>query len=427
MTGNLAVVEITDHLQTNKNMFVPHYEGTVKPAYVVGYGLIDTLGNNPTDCFTNMLNDKNYVTHVDFMGDHKIQHGVKLNDSLIELPEGLTPKMASTMTRAQKTTFHAVDQALKMSGLPLKSNVAVILSSVSNDVEMLDEGYTKLKNNKRVNPFKIVNRIPDMISGQICTHYGFMGASFALYASCATGMFSIDHAMRILDEYDYVIVGGADCGVFEMAMKYFSAINALGNHNAPFDDSREGFVMGEGAGVLILQSENKVKEFSSTVHATLYPVGAATDAFDLTSPAQDGRGAKIAMSKAISYASKYIPEPLTIDAVNAHATSTVVGDPIEYNVVTETFGPVPMYAPKSKIGHTLSAASILETIYSIESMKNKMIPHCQNLENCSYDKHSCLVKSPMKYPTNPVHFKTLNNSFGFGGKCASQVIEVVNG
>lgn len=387
------------------------------PGYVVGYGMIDTLGNNPSDCFLNALNNHDYNVELDFMGDHKIQHGIRVNDELLQVPEEITSKKRSVMTRAEQFALHATDQALKMSGLPLSKNVAVIVSSVSNDVEFLDEGYQKLKDNKRVNPFKIVNRIPDMIPAHICTHYGFMGASYSIYASCATGLYTIDAGMRLLDEYDYVIVGGADAGVFEMALKYFAGIGALGNHNCPFDDAREGFVMGEGCGILILQSEEKVKEFGSTVHAKLYPVGAGSDAFDLTNPADDGRGAKIAMDKALVGID-------CINAVSAHATSTPAGDPIEYKVVTERFDNVPIYAPKSKIGHTLAAAGILETIYAIVSMKNRLIPHCQNLVNCSYDTHDLLTRVPVEMIPAGKTLRTLNNSFGFGGKCVSQVIEI---
>ncbi len=394
----------------------------VSPAYVVGYGMIDALGGNPSDCFANMINNQDYSIDLDYMEDCKIRRGIPVNDNLLEVPQEFTPKIRSTMTRAQQFALHATDQALKMSDLPLSSNVAVIVSSVSNDVEFLDGNFQKLKENKRVNPFKVVNRIPDIISSQICGHYKFMGTSFAIYASCATGLLSIDYAMRLLDEYDYVIVGGADAGVFEIALKYFNAIGALGNHNSPFDDNREGFVMGEGAGVLILQSMRKVIEYGSTIHAKLYPVGSASDAFDLTSPAEDGRGANIAISKAIKNAEYLNSMPVNINAVSAHATSTPVGDPIEYKVITDHFGSVPIYSPKGKIGHTLAAAGILETIYAIESMKNGIIPHCHNLVNCSFDEYNCLVREPRQMIEN--RLITLNNSFGFGGKCVSQIIEV---
>ena len=391
---------------------------SVSNAYVVGYGMIDALGSHPSQCFEGLIDHKDYAMKLDFMGDHKIQYGIPCHHDTV-LPEGFAPKKLKTMTRAQELAIHAVDQALKHSNLPHSSNVAVIISSCSNDVESLDANFQRLKDNKRVNPFTVVNRIPDMIVGHICTQYQFHGASLALQASCATGMYSIDYAMRILDEYDYVIVGGSDAGVFEMALKYFSSIGALGNRNMPFDEEREGFVMGEGAGVMILQSMEKVQEYGSKIHAKLFPVGAATDGFDLTSPASDGRGAKIAMNKAVSK----LPTK-KIDMVSAHATSTPVGDIIEYQTIIDKFGDIPIYAPKSKIGHTLGASGILECIYSIESMKRRIIPRCFNLHKASYDLTNSLVRASVPLSGKIDTLRTMNNSFGFGGKCASQVIEV---
>ncbi len=390
----------------------------VNPAYVVGYGMVDALGNRPGNCFLNMINDYNPIQKLDFMGEHKIQYGIPCLHELL-LPEAFTPKITANMTRAQQMALHATEQALKMANLPHSSNVAVIVSSVSNDVEFLDGNFQRFKENKRVNPFKIVNRIPDMIVGQITSHYKFHGASLAIYASCATGMYSIDYAMRILDEYDYVIVGGADAGVFEMALKYFAGIGALGNHNCPFDTNREGFVMGEGAGILVLQSKDKVQQYDSNVYAKLYPVGCASDAFDLTSPATNGVGAKLALDKALDGI-----EPDTIHAISAHATSTPIGDEIEYQVLQDYLPDVPIYAPKSKIGHTLAAASVLECIYSILSMRNRVIPGCYNLKNAEYDVSNQLVRNSCDLKTTSKVLRTVNNSFGFGGKCASQVIEV---
>jgi len=390
----------------------------VNPAYVVGYGMVDALGNRPGNCFLNMINDYNPVQKLDFMGDHKIQYGIPCLHELL-LPEAFTPKITANMTRAQQMALHATERALKMANLPHSSNVAVIVSSVSNDVESLDGNLQRFKENRRVNPYVIVNRIPDMIVGQITSHYKFHGASVAMYASCATGMYSIDYAMRILDEYDYVVVGGADAGVFEIALKYFAGINALGNHNCPFDENREGFVMGEGAGVLVLQSKDKVREYDSNVYAKLYPVGCASDAFNLTSPATDGRGARLALDKALDGI-----EPDTIDAISAHATSTPIGDEIEYQVLQDYLPDVPIYAPKSKIGHTLAASSILECIYAILSMRNRVIPGCYNLKNAEYDVSKQLVRNSCELKTTSKVLRTVNNSFGFGGKCASQVIEV---
>jgi len=389
----------------------------MQPVHVVGYGLIDGLGNNPQDCYLNSLNDKDYTVDLNFMIEENLKttRGIRVDDQKIIIPESFNKKMLPTMTRSQKMAIHVVDQALTMSKLPVSSNVAVIYSTVSNDTEDFEYFAEKLINNKKTHPLKVVNRIPDITPAHICAHYGFMGTSLSLFASCATGLLSIDYAMRLCDEYDYVIVGAGDAGAFRIAMKYFSAIGALGNHNAPFDDSREGFIMADGAGALILQSSKKVKEFNSNIHAKLYPVGSASDALSLTAPAEDGRGSRIALQKSLAGIDD-------IDVVSAHATSTQVGDPIEYSIISEMLPNIPIYAPKSKVGHTLAGAGIVETIYAIQLSKNGIMPHCQNLKNCSFDKHKTLLREPVTIEKETI--KTLNNSFGFGGKSASQVIEV---
>ena len=233
-------------------------------------------------------------------------------------------------------------------------------------------------------------------------------------------MGSIDSAMKLLEEYDYVVVGAADAGCFQMSMKYFAAIHALGNKSTPFDEAREGFCMGEGAGTLILQSHEKSKEYGSTVYATLYPVGMASDAYDATSPHFDGRGAILAMDKAMKQVEN-------IHAINAHATSTPVGDEVEYRVLSNKFPNIPIYAPKSKIGHTLAASGILETIYAIESMRHGVIPQIHNLKHCDFLREEGKLNFTSSQFGAESTLRTLKNSFGFGGKCASMVIEVKTG
>lgn len=382
-------------------------------AYVVGYGLIDALGTDPKTCFQNLLNDQDYSQDLDFMQDYKINRGIPVSDSAIVLPEG-SPR---GMTKMQHLAMHATAQALAMSGLPPSADVSVIFSTILNDIETFEELFPKLISGKRVHPKMVLNRIPDMIANHISMYYGYMGITTAMTAACASGITSIDYAMRLLDEYDYVIVGGGDAGCFPLSIKYFGSLNAMGNYSRPFDDAREGFVMGDGAGVLILQSEKMVEKYNSTVYAKLYPPGLANDAYDDTSPSPDGRGAKLAMDKALANVSG------SIDAVNAHATSTLIGDVIEYDTVVDQFGAVPIYAPKAKIGHTMAGSGIVEAIYAIESMRARIIPHIHNLNSVSLDRLNCLVRTNIPY-TNTGTLRTLNNSFGFGGKCASQVIEV---
>jgi len=351
--------------------------------HVVGYGIIDSLGNNPLDCFKKMLDKTEYSKGI---------------TSEIILPD-INPKNITHFTYVQKLKLHAVEQALKMSGLPHSFNVPVILSSVTNDMEISWELYQKAKAGEKISPKKMVNRIYDIACSHVATHYRFMGPSTAFFASCATSLISIDYAMRLAEEYDYVIVGAGDHGTLEINQLYYKATGALGTVSKPFADDRDGFVLGDGAGVLILQSDKKLKEFGSTSYAKLHKVAITTDAFDVTKPRPDGLCQKIAMKEAI--------QNLKIDAVCAHATSTPTGDDIELEAIKEVTD-APIWAPKSKIGHTLSAAGVIESIYCIEALHNNVIPHIHNTKS-----------ENIKKPINTI----LNNSFGFGGKNASVVIE----
>ena len=384
-------------------------------AYVVGYGIIDTLGSDPLQCFERMLNDQDYSSDLQFMisENHKITRGFVVRDESIIVPDN-APK---GMTKAFRMGLYATDRALSMSKLPYSKNVAVVFSTIVNDTETLLDLSDRMTNNKRVPPRMILNRIPDMMSSHVASHYQFMGTTTAMSSACASGIVSIDYAMRLLDEYDYVVVGATDAGCCPVSVKAFAAMGAMGNHSCPFDVNREGFVMGDGAAVLILQSKHMVQKYNSQVYATLYPAGIANDAYDETSPAPDGRGAKLAIEKAM------LGVTGSVHAINAHATSTVIGDVIEYNTVVDYFGSTPIYAPKSKIGHTMAGSGIVEAVYAIESMRQGIVPHIHNLKNTDIDTKNCLVRENLQMPELQT-LRTINNSFGFGGKCASQVIEV---
>ncbi len=407
--ANNKAVQLYRKIPTTKR-----HSGDCMVAQVVGYGMIDGLGNNPTTCLTNLMNNLDYVSDLDFFVNGKITRGILANQADVILPTDFSDK---GITRTQRLAIHATAQAIEHSRVPKSTNVAVLISTVSNDSEMIEDSFPKFAENKRMNPRTIVNRLPDIACNQVASYYDFQGVSYSLFASCSTGLFSIDSAMKLLEEYDYVVVGAADAGCQSFSMKYFAYINALGNSSTPFDDRREGFCMGEGAGTLILQSPEKAKAYGSKVYATLYPVGMASDAFDATSPHNEGRGAKLAIAKACKNMGN-------IHAINAHATSTPVGDGIEYKVLTELFPNTPIYAPKSKIGHTLAASGILETIYAIEAMQHGKIPAIHNFISSGFlVPEGKLNLTTTDFPTEKT-LRTLKNSFGFGGKCASMVIEV---
>lgn len=381
--------------------------------YVVGYGSIDALGNNPWSSYQKSLDNVDYKTWFEDLGFM----GYAVKDKDLLYPDGWKPKNNS---RAQKFFMHATNLALAHSRLPIVPNVAVILSSTLSEGELNDENFPKRAEGKRIPLRSLVNTITDMCTYHVCNHWGFHGLSSSVAAACATGLVGIDYAMRILHKYDYVIVGGADAGIYKTTMEGFDSIGALSSDNRPFDDNRSGFVMGEGAGVMILQSKQNVDKYNSTVHAALYEPGHATEGLSLTSPAEDGRGAMQAMQQALKNAPVSV-----VDTVCCHATSTPIGDITEYQAIEKTFSHNPiLWAPKSKLGHTVAASGVLETIHLFEAFRAKRIPHIQNLENCSFDTRRLLNYSNTNISSNQKW--ALNNSFGFGGKNMSQVIELLN-
>ena len=380
-------------------------------AYVVGYGSIDTLGNNPWSSFQKTLDNVDYKTWFDDLG----LMAYPVDDDTIVYPSGWKPRNNS---RAQKFFMHATNLALEHSTLPIVPNVAVILSSTLSEGELNEENFPKRAAGKRIPLRSLVNTITDMCTYHVCNHWGFHGLSTSVAAACATGLVGIDYAMRILHKYDYVRVGGADAGIYKTTLEGFDSIGALSSDNSPFDDNRSGFVMGEGAGVVILQSKENVDKFNSKPVAKLYEPGHATEGLSLTSPAEDGRGATQAMRQALENS------PVSmVDSICCHATSTSIGDITEYKAIDRVHSNNPiLWAPKSKLGHTVAASGILETIHLFEAFRARMIPHIQNLDKCSFDKRNLLAYSNRGIGSD--NNWAMNNSFGFGGKNMSQVIEL---
>jgi len=373
---------------------------------VTGIGMIDALGNNPKDCFDHLIDNNIYDRHFDDIVYPR--KAVKVDRCHIPttdvvLPNDFNPKLLKNMPRSMHTGMHSVHQALEDANIEYSSNVGVFYSTCCSK----DGLYEMMAVTERMHPLKALNLPVDSTAGVISQHYGFTGINFAAQSACATGLVTIDMAMRFLDEYDYVVVGGSDNGVNEVDLEVFTSLRALGNKSMPFDNSREGFVMGEGAGCMILEREDNAIARGANIYGYLYPVAHASDAFDRTNPS--GVGGVSVMNKAMANA-----EVFDVDYVNAHGTSTMIGDKVEYEAISKV-GDYLVTSNKGKIGHTFAAAGILETIYSLLSIQHNIIPHTQNCVDTEFER---VVKNPIK--TN-IDF-VLNNSFGFGGKCASLVI-----
>lgn len=365
---------------------------------VTGIGMIDTLGNNQVDCFNNLVNDKDFYKQTEFE-KHPRAFYPELESWI--LPEDMKTK---DMSRSSLYGLHAVHQALVDSNVTLETtNVGVFMSTLTggNDLK-----YPMIKSEKLF-PKKVIQAMTDTLSGLVSQYYQFKGINTCIQSACATGLVTIDYAMRFINDYDYLIVGGSDIGVNAIDIPAFGCLRALGTKSCPFDESRDGFIMGEGAGCLILESEEKAKGRGAKIYAYLHPVAHFSDAVDRTNPS--GEGAYKTMKKAA------IIHP---DVINAHGTSTPIGDEVEHKAITKLFPDTLIYSNKGKIGHTFAAAGILETIYSILSMKNSIIPHTHGCTNPM----TRVIIEPIQKEIKT----TLNNSFGFGGRCCSQLIEVNN-
>ena len=383
---------------------------------VTGMGIIDTLGANPTECFNSML-DTSYTSPSLYshsrLERHRQQPVFPVDRDKLVIPE-LKPSVLRNLEHCNLFALHTVEQALKQSGVKHSDNVGVIGSSITmGNYFSMDTWRPMVSETGRVRPKLLLNCAKDFMSGFISQHYGYKGLNTSLYASCATSQFSIDYAMQHVDDYDYMVCVMSEHGVNEADINFFNMIHAMGTKSCPFDDDRDGFIMGEGSGCFILESEEKAKKRNANIIAYLYKPGYGSDTSSPTSPDRDGAGAKLSMRNAL--------KNNDVSFVNAHGTSTPMGDEIEYNAIKEVLGNIPIVSNKSKIGHTMGACGIIEAIYTIKSLQSGKIPDNHNITKCSFDTDGMITNKNRTITGK----KALNNSFGFGGKCSSQLIEIL--
>ena len=268
-----------------------------------------------------------------------------------------------------------------------------------------------------------------MASGQISIKYGFKGPNHAVVTACSSGAHAIGDAARFiqLDNADVMIAGGTESTVCRIGIAGFAAARALSTSfndtpekaSRPWDKDRDGFVMGEGSGVLVLEELEHAKKRGAKIYGEIIGYGLSGDAHHMTAPAEDGRGAYLSMQSAFKSANI---TPSKVDYINAHGTSTPLGDEIELNAVKRLLKDdarsISMSSTKSSIGHLLGAAGSVEAIYSLLAVKENIIPPTLNLENPSEDCDLDLVPNVSK--EKPLKI-ALSNSFGFGGTNASLI------
>ena len=353
---------------------------------VTGMGIIDTLGASPTECFDSMLdtsyNSPPLFTH-SRLERHRQQPVFPVDRNKLILPE-LRTTVLNNLEPCNLFALHTIEQALEQSNVPYSQNVGVVGSSITlGNFSAMDTWRPMISETGRVRPKQLLNAAKDYMSGFISQYYGYKGLNTCIQAACATSLFSIDYAMRYVDEYDYVVCVISEHGVNEADISFSKQLGAMGTKSCPFDDDRDGFIMGEGSGAFILESEEKAKKRNANIIAYLYTPGYGSDTSSPTSPDPDGAAAKLSMRNAL--------KDNDVSFVNAHGTSTPIGDEIEYNAIKVVVGNVPIVSNKSKIGHTFGACGIIEAIYTIKSLQTGQIPDNHNITKCSFDTNGMIT------------------------------------
>ena len=316
------------------------------------------------------------------------------------------------------------EESLLRTGVLVGSGIGGLPSIEAGAITMHDRGP------RRISPFFIPGSLINLLPGNISIKYGFKGPNHAVVTACSTGAHAIGDAARLikLDDADVMVAGGAEAAICRLGMAGFAACKALSTGfldeptraSRPYDKQRDGFVMGEGSGIVILEELEHAKARGAKIYAEVAGYGLSGDAHHITAPAPDGDGGYRSMKAALKRAEL---NPEEIDYVNAHGTSTPLGDEIEVAAVKRLFGEaayqISMSSTKSAIGHLLGAAGSVEAIFSILAMNHNMAPATLNLDDPSDGLDIDLVPhTPKERPIRAA----LSNSFGFGGTNASLVL-----
>lgn len=320
------------------------------------------------------------------------------------------------------------DEARDRAGVLIGSGIGGLNEIYETSIVLHEKGP------RRVSPFFIPRSLINLASGQVSIQHGWRGPNHSVVTACATGAHAIGDAARLIiwGDADVMVAGGAEAAVCRIGMAGFCAVRALStafNDNPtkasrPYDKDRDGFVMGEGSGVVVLEEYEHAKRRGAKIYGELIGYGMSGDAYHMTSPAEDGNGGFRAMQNALKRAEI---SPENVDYINAHGTSTQMGDEIEVKAVKRLFGSavdrVMMSSTKSAVGHLLGAAGAVEAIFCIKAMQDGIVPPTLNLDNVS---ESCmgidLVPNKAKEKNLNV---VLSNSFGFGGTNACLIFKKV--
>jgi len=416
--------------------FCPRDETRVTDRIVItGMGIVSPLGNTVSETWRAALNGVNGCTTIPFFDtaaySSRLCAPVKDWDPDVRLGG----KLARRTDRFTQFALVAAREALTQSGLAItdenRADIGVYVGSGIGGLVFLDEQMNVLRERgpSRVSPFLIPMIIGNMAGGQISIEHGLEGPNVAMVSACASGAHAIGEAAEVLRRGDakVMVAGGAEAAISPIGLAGFCAGRALSVRNddpahasRPFDRERDGFVPGEGAGIVILESYAHAMGRGATVYGELLGYGATADAFHITQPTEDGRGPARSMQVALQKARL---SPDAIDYINAHGTSTPLGDAAETRAIKLAFGghagKVAVSSTKSMMGHLIGAAGAVELILALLAVRDQTVPPTTNYE--APDPECDLDYVPNEARQTPVRY-AMSNSFGFGGHNAALIV-----
>jgi 3-oxoacyl-[acyl-carrier-protein] synthase II len=395
---------------------------------ITGLGIVSPIGNDTQQFWDHLLAGCSGAGPITRFDAAKYDTRFACEVKNFSTEGVLDRKEAKRMDRFVQFAVVAAHQAVRDAGLDLEAidlrRAGVIIGSGIGGMETFEEQHSALveKGPHRVSPFFIPMMIVDMAAGQVSIQLGFKGPNFATVSACASGAHAIGEALRLIraGDADLILAGGSEATITPMAMAGFGSARALSTRNddprrasRPFDKERDGFVIGEGAAVLVLEREDHARRRGATPLCELAGYGASGDAYHMTAPCVDGEGAARAMQRALDDAGL---KPEDVSYINAHGTSTPAGDPAEVSAIKTVFGEharkLAVSSTKSMTGHLLGAAGGLEAAATALTLARGIVPPTINLENP--DPICDLDFVPNQARTQTVK-AALSNSFGFGG------------
>jgi len=395
---------------------------------VTGLGTINPLGNSVSDTWNNLINGVSGIDYIRSFETDKLPVKFAGEVKNFDANDYLGKQHARKLDRSGHLSIHATEEALKDAGLNteerLGGEVGIVFGTGIGGIGATEQAVRTYdeRGASRINPLAITQLMPNSSTGQVAIKFGIEGPSLTITTACAASANAIGEAKNMIQNeiVDMVIAGGTESGTTAMTIGAFAQIRALSTNNEnpeeacrPFDKTRDGFVMGEGSTVLVMESEESAKKRGAKIYGYIAGYGSTTDAHHITAPAEGGRGAVEAMKKALADAEISNEE---VDYINAHGTSTPANDKNETAAIKTVFGDMAyqlnISSTKSMTGHLLGGGGAFESLVSLLSLKNNIIPPTINLNTPDED-------CDLNYTPNVALEKDLSmamsNSFGFGG------------